>query len=107
MFFVLERDFTHAWGGTSSILREHRSRNALQGHRACYFRLGQNPRLWGTFLAWGAQAVIRGAQPGNASPPRGAGYGYSAFPATYRFPSQFCYTTADFVIYCGQFKISN
>ena len=33
---------------------EQRSQNALQWHQPCYFLSGHNPRLGGTFLAWGA-----------------------------------------------------
>ena len=62
-FFVLCRKFINAWG--------HRPRNALQWYRTCNFVLGHNPRMGGTFLAWGAQAVIWGARPRNA--PRGTG----------------------------------
>ena len=41
----------------NQYLGSHRPRTALQWHRACYF-------LWGTILAWGAQAVIwRGKAP--------------------------------------------
>ena len=38
-----------------------RPRTVLQWLRACYY-------LWGTILAWGAQAVIWGARPLNAPP---------------------------------------
>ena len=52
-FFVLERNFTHAWGDTSGILGGHSPQNARQWHQACYFISKHNSRLEGTLLAWG------------------------------------------------------
>ena len=57
VFFVRERDFTHAWKGTSSILRGHRPRNALPWHRAGYFLLGHNSRLGGTSSDFGGSTA--------------------------------------------------
>ena len=42
--FVLEQKFTYAWG-TNSISKGHRSRKALQWHRAYYFVLWYNSCL--------------------------------------------------------------
>ena len=56
--FVLQRNFIQACGVQKKHFGGLRHGNALQWHWACYFVLGPNPRLVGTFLAWGARAVI-------------------------------------------------
>ena len=51
-------------GGDKSILEmvAETQKCILVAPRACYFLLGHNLLALGTFLGWGAQAVIWGAQ---------------------------------------------
>ena len=73
VFFVLERDFTHACGAQAVFW----GRGGAQAPKVTPVAPGVllfgglNPRLEGTFLAWGAQVVIWGAWRRKAS--RGAG----------------------------------
>ena len=54
-------------GGHKQYLGGHRPLNALQWHRVFCFFLEHNPRLWGTFLAWGSTSSdLGGTGPKNA-----------------------------------------
>ena len=78
--FVLERKFTHAWGAQAVFWGEHRSREALQWHRASYFVLGAQSSLGGHLSRLGGTSsdLGEGAQGPEItpSPLRGAWPGY-------------------------------
>ena len=50
--FVLEQDFTHVWGGTSSIFGRYSSKIPSSGTRHATFFCGTILAWGGTFLAW-------------------------------------------------------
>ena len=60
--FALERNFTHAWGGTlaQAVFWGAQAPKCTPGAPGCCFLLGHNPRFGGHIFRLGAQAVIWG-----------------------------------------------